>query len=263
MDTTVVPSDPGLAVGASDSLGVDQDFVLLGQPVVDAGDAGEQPPSKESGSEPTEVPPLAASPQPRGIPVVPEIGSLGEFESVVAEVERTAREWGLRSDSLESKFVAALLGSSRWLGRLSEASRSSLEGLLEKHRRAAELELGRAKEITKSATAALGQARNAQIAYVVEQEKVVLRMIEKTLPLFIEQMKGVLVVREKRLDSDIQRRRYGLAIVVTLALFAGGYALRGWQDSDATGALSRCFARLLQASGHVYCDLTNLMPPPS
>ena len=192
----------------------------------------------------------------------PETGAWeGGLEILVAEVERTGREWGVRPDSLEGRFVSALLGTTKWLGRLGLSAQASFETLGRHNRDAAELELARAREITKAAQIALSQARNAQIVLEIEKENVVGRMIDKTLPLFIEKMQGVLVVREKRLNDDLRWRRYGIVGLVVLSLVLGGYALRAWEDDGATSALGECLAHPLQASGHLYCDVTGFAQP--
>jgi hypothetical protein len=195
-----------------------------------------------------------------GLAPVPTIASQKDFQQVVDAIEEAARNWGIRSDSLESKFVTALLGSTSWLGRLSESAMAGLERLLQTHRETAELELARAKEITKAANAALGQARNAQIAFVVQQNALVEKMIDRTLPLFAERLKDVLVIREKRLNADVLRRRYATVGLVTFLLVGGGYALRAWQEPDTAAAIGHCLANPLGMNGRLYCDVTDFAP---
>ena len=61
-----------------------------------------------------------------------------------------------------------------------------IEAVARDSRAAAEAEYAQAREVTKEAQLALKQARNAQLALVVEQENVTLRMIDQTLPPFAE-----------------------------------------------------------------------------
>ena len=189
------------------------------------------------------------------LPPVPKVGSVEDFNRLVQEVEKAAHDWGLRQDSLESRFVSALLGCTRWMGDLSEAGRADMRAALDQQQALVKDELARAKEMTKAAQVSLSQARQAGLTYEVERENLVLRMIKETLPLFIEKMQGTLVLKEKRLNSDIQRRRYAVAGLVTLALVCGGYGVRAWQDSDATEALGQCMVHPYQAGGHLYCQL--------
>ncbi len=184
-----------------------------------------------------------------------------ELAPVVSGVEEAARAWDIRGDLPEGRFVSALMAAIAGIGRVMDGSRAEFARLFDQQREAAKDELARAREITKAANTALSQARSAQISYVVEQENVVIRMIDKTLPMFIERMQGVLVLREKRLNADIQRRRYAAVGAVTLGLFLGGYALRSWQDADATSLVPQCLAHPYQAGSHIYCDVTRLVAP--
>ena len=203
--------------------------------------------------------PGAADPAqtPAVVSPVMAANSMEEFDRLVGEVERTAKEWGLRSDSLESRFVTALLGCTRWMGRLSEASQSEFKRLFEQNRDAAELELARARELTKAANVALGQARNALINLQIERENVTIRMIHETMPMFAKELRGALVIREKSLNEGVRLRRFVVAGLVTLGVLLGGYGLRAWADSDAVGAIGHCLAHPLQAQGHLYCDVTS------
>ena len=144
-----------------------------------------------------------------------------------------------------------------WLGRLGAASRTSFEALARENRAAAEMELTRAREITKAASIGLTQARNAQIFLQIEQENVVARMIHETLPLFVEKLQGALLLRERRWNDALQRRRYAVVGLVTLGLFLGGYVLRAWEDGGPAAALSQCLEHPLAAQGHLYCDVTS------
>jgi hypothetical protein len=197
------------------------------------------------------------TPTPAVMPPVMAAGSMEEFDRLVEEVEKTAREWGLRSHSLESRFVTALLGCTRWMGRLSEASQSEFKRLFEQNRDAAELELARAREITKAANAALGQARSALINLQVERENVTLRMIHETMPMFATELRKALIYRVKDESDGLRLRRFFVAALLTLCVFVGGFELRAWNDSAAVGALGHCLSHPLQAQGRIYCDVTS------
>jgi hypothetical protein len=183
---------------------------------------------------------------------------VNEFERLVAEVGAAAEEWGVEPEGLEGRFVSALLGTTRWLGRLSVAAQASLETIVRESREAAERELASAREITRAARAGLTQAHTALIVLQVEKENLTAKMIKETLPLFAEQLKEALIIREKRWNDDVKRRRLATAGLVTLGLVFGGYGLRVWQEGNPVSELERwCVAHPLQASGHVYCDMTN------
>ena len=169
-----------------------------------------------------------------------------KLKQLVADVEAAGREWGVRPDSREGRFIAALLGTVGWLGRLGAVSRASFESVAAENRKAAETELAQARELRGAADAALRQVRNAQAALVVEHESVTLRMIQETLPMFAERLQNVLVIREQRWNADIRRKRYALAGAVALGVFLAGYGLASWQDSGLVDGFGRCLEHPLQ-----------------
>ena len=70
----------------------------------------------------------------------------------------------------EGRFISALLGAVETLGRLVASGQAMIEVVARDSRAAAEAEYAQAREVTKAAQLALKQARNAQLALVVEQE---------------------------------------------------------------------------------------------
>jgi hypothetical protein len=179
-----------------------------------------------------------------------------EFREQVAAVEKAARAWGVRPESLEGRFVSALLTTTGSLGRLCASALAGLETLARENRAAAERELAAAKEITRAARAGLTQADVMLTVVQVEKENLVAKMIKETLPLFADRLKEALIIREKRWNEDVKRRRFATAGAVTLALVLCAYGVRAWQDNAVTGAFYGCLAHPLQASGHFYCDVT-------
>ena len=76
----------------------------------------------------------AKTPQPADQPTGIEAGADAaawqqEFAALVGAVRTTAQEWGVRPESLEGRFVSALLGTTEWLGRLSASSQATFEAL--------------------------------------------------------------------------------------------------------------------------------------
>jgi len=111
-------------------------------------------------------------------------------------------------------------------------------------------------DVVRAGEVALRQARTAQISLQVEKENLTAMMVKETLPLFVERLKEALIIRERRWNDDVKRRRLATAGLVTLGLVFGGYAAHVWQAWTATGAYDWCWAHPLQASGRVYCDMT-------
>lgn len=120
-----------------------------------------------------------------------------------------------------------------------------------------------AKETTVQADRALQLARNLQLGAITEQENVTIRMIDQTLPLFVERLQKVLVIREQRWNTDMKRRRYATAGAAVLTIFLTGFALSWWQDSATLSAMNRCVAHPLQSAGHYYCSIDSLYGPPA
>jgi hypothetical protein len=179
-----------------------------------------------------------------------------EFREQVAAVEEAARAWGVRPDSLEGRFVSALLTTTGSLGRLCASALAGLETHARENREAAERELAAAKEITRAARAGLTQADVMLTVVQVEKENLVAKMIKETLPLFAERLKEVLVIRERRWNDDVKRRRLATAGAAALGLVFGGYGIHVWQSWEATTTQAWCLWNQLQSNGHTYCDLT-------
>lgn len=180
------------------------------------------------------------------------------FRNKLAEVETAAREWGVRSQQPEGRFISALLRAMAMLGELSQAVQASLEATVREARLKAEAEYQQARELGRAAEAALAQARSVQLSLQTDQESLVTRMITQTLPLFSTNLRDVMVIREQRWNRDQTVRRYALGGAVLLSLFLAGYGLRTWADWGETGFAERCLAHPLSSQDHVFCDVTNL-----
>ena len=203
----------------------------------------------------------------RGEPDIPEDGDpkdwVAEFRRQTEAIRQAAGEWAIRWQEPEGRFISALLGAIEIVGRLTVSVQSAIDAAAHEGRTAAEAELAKARELQQSAHIALAQARHLQLGAITEQENVTVRMIDQTLPLFVERLEKVLVIREQRWNTDVKRRRYAAAGAVVLAVFLAGFGLSWWQDSDRVAAMDRCLARPLQASGHYYCSIDTLFGSPA
>jgi hypothetical protein len=177
------------------------------------------------------------------------VRSAEDFAAVLKRVETAAREWGLRPNHPEGQFVSALMGAIEWTGRVIETARADFKDT-------AALELARAKQITKAAEAALGQARTAQISLQCEQENLVYRMMKEVMPLFVTKLCETLAQREQSWNGGLRPRRYVVTGLLTLGLFLGGYAVCAWQVRGATSFLGQCMAHQVSANGRTYCEVT-------
>ena len=199
--------------------------------------------------------------------LAPAVAGPEDYAAVLKTVQDAAREWGVRHDLMEGKFVSALLGAVEWLGRVNQAAQAEFRQIAQKQSDAAKLELARAEALTKATNATLGQARSALINLQVERENVTVRMIHETMPIFAEKMRDVLVTRINDENAALRLKRGLLAGLAAVGLFLGGYGVRAWSDRDAVGALERCLTKPLQAqiAGqlHLYCDVTSFAAPGS
>jgi len=84
-----------------------------------------------------------------------------ELEQVVQQTEVAARDWGVRPDHLEGRFVSALLGCLTWLGRIMQATVADLKASGQDARAAAAAELETLRNASKTALRVLQQAETA------------------------------------------------------------------------------------------------------
>src|SRR5262249_298994 len=143
-----------------------------------------------------------------------------------------------------------------WSGRVSGAAQEEFRALFRQQREATERELAAAREITRAARAGLTQADVMLTVVQVEKENLVARMIKETLPLVAERVKEALVIREKRWNGDVKRRRLATAVLFGLGVYFAGYGTHVWQTWGGTSAFEWCWAHPLSAGGRVYCDMT-------
>ena len=59
-----------------------------------------------------------------------------ELERLVQQTEIAARDWGVRPDHLEGRFISALLSTLTWLGRLIQAATADLKAAAKENRTA-------------------------------------------------------------------------------------------------------------------------------
>ena len=174
----------------------------------------------------------------------------GRVEGI--EPEGPLGRW-LEAQAEALRALAEILGGQELrfeelMRNVSAAARAELEKL------AAATEFG--NNVVRAGEVALRQARTAQISLQVEKENLTAMMVKETLPLFVERLKEALIIRERRWNDDVKRRRLATAGLVVLGLVFGGYGVHVWQAWNATSAFDWCWAHALPSSGRVYCDMT-------
>jgi hypothetical protein len=174
----------------------------------------------------------------------------GRVEGI--EPEGPLGQW-LEAQAEALRALAEILGGQELrfeelMRNVSAAARVELEKL------AAATEFG--NNVVRAGEVALRQARTAQISLQVAKENLTAMMVKETLPLFVERLKEALIIRERRWNDDVKRRRLATAGLVVLGLVFGGYGVHVWQAWNATSAFDWCWAHALPSSGRVYCDMT-------
>ena len=188
--------------------------------------------------------------------------ALAELSDRIKDTVDAARDWGVLPDHLEGRFVTAFLNALSWLGRLVTAAVADLKAVVHAGQKLAETELATLKAANELATNTIRQARAAQTNLEVQRETIATRMVENLGPQLARGLKDWLVLREREHNWRMARRRAAITSAVVVALIAGGYGLRAWQDTDATAALSRCVDTKIVSptNGEAFCSLKSLLP---
>ena len=188
-------------------------------------------------------------------------------ESVARLIEGARRE-GIEPDGPLGRWLAAQAGALESLAFVLEGQATRVEEVLGNIERAAAIELKRAaaaldqgQQVLRQGEVALAEARTAQYHLHLTEKTLVDRLVSDTLPLFAQQMKEVLVIRERRWNQDKGRQRMALAGVMALAVFLSGFVVRTWVDWDRLALTDRCALHASIQGGHTICDLTASASP--
>jgi hypothetical protein len=161
-----------------------------------------------------------------------------ELEEVVQRTEIAAREWGVRPDHLEGRFVSALLGCLTWLGRIMQATVSDLKASSRETRAALETELETLRTASKAALRVLQQAETALASSDVQRQMAVGKFVETIALQMVKVVGEAVVIRERRYNQRVHWGRAAGIATVAGGLLLGGYVWGGWHpdNTDASGA---------------------------
>jgi len=193
-----------------------------------------------------------------------------ELEQVVQQTEVAARDWGVRPDHLEGRFVSALLGCLTWLGRIMQATVADLKASGQDARAAAAAELETLRNASKTALRVLQQAETALASSDVQRQMAVEKFVETIAPQIVKVVGSAVVIRERRYNWTVHwGRAAGIATVAGGLLF-GGYVWGSWHPDNAAlaGAVALDRIRRCEASPvrddrthEAFCPLKALLAP--
>jgi len=193
-----------------------------------------------------------------------------ELEQVVQQTEVAARDWGVRPDHLEGRFVSALLGCLTWLGRIMQATVADLKASGQDARAAAAAELETLRNASKTALRVLQQAETALASSDVQRQMAVEKFVETIAPQIVKVVGRAVVIRERRYNWTVHwGRAAGIATVAGGLLF-GGYVWGSRYPDNAAlaGAVALDRIRRCEASPvrddrthDAFCPLKALLAP--
>ncbi len=193
-----------------------------------------------------------------------------ELEQVVQQTEVAARDWGVRPDHLEGRFVSALLGCLTWLGRIMQATVADLKASGQDARAAAVAELETLRNASKTALRVLQQAETALASSDVQRQMAVEKFVETIAPQIVKVVGSAVVIRERRYNWTVHWGRAAGIATFAGALLFGGYVWGSWHPDNAAlaGAVALDRIRRCEASPvrddrthEAFCPLKALLAP--
>ena len=192
-----------------------------------------------------------------------------ELDRLVQQTLVAAREWGVRPDHLEGRFISMLLTTLTSLGLLTKAAAAQSQAASREHAVAAAAELEGLQAANRVAVALQAQAQSALASSEVKVDQVVSKFVMSVAPEIVKQISGAVVLRERRYNQSALWGRAAAIAAVACCLVLGGYAWRAWTPDPAAvaGALLLERVRQCQSSpafkqaqtGEAFCNLKALL----
>jgi hypothetical protein len=190
--------------------------------------------------------------------------AVGRLQAAAENLLAAGRAEGIEQEGPLGQWLEAQAGALRALAELLDGQELRFEELLRKVSGAATAELEKlaaatalANKVVRAGEVALRQADIAQVSLVVEKDNLTAKMIKETLPMFAERLQKALIIRERRWNDDVKRRRWATAVLVAFGVYAFGYGTHVWQTWGGMSAFEWCWAHPLPSGGRVYCDMTS------
>ena len=168
----------------------------------------------------------------------------------LGEVEAAAREWGVRPEHPEGRFVAALMAAQKGLADVVIAAAGAFDS--------AASEVGTWLNTSRETAEANARRAEAQVAGVeAKGELAIAAVVEKMVPAATAALASAVVIRERRRSIGINLAWLGGGAAIALALVGGGYAIKANADQPALAFHDRCLRAAVKAesSGRLYCPV--------
>jgi hypothetical protein len=180
-----------------------------------------------------------------------------DLEQHIRDVEKAAADWGVHTDALEGRFVAALMAAIAASGRGNRATLGDIETLMDKTRATGEGELRRVRMLIESGQKTLDMARQAALTAVAAGDRAEKEFNTSVSKIATELSRKLLAESQQWLvlkqSARNRRDAWRLAISVSLAalaLFVGGYVTAEWRkgadraaDQAVLAAIQQCWMR--------------------
>lgn len=171
----------------------------------------------------------------------------------LGEVEAAAREWGVRPDHPEGRFVAALMAAQKGHADMVLAAAEAFD--------AASSEVGAWLDTARETAEANARRAEAQAAgLATKSEQAIAAVVEKMVPAATAALAGAVVIRERRRTMGISLAWLSGGAAIALALVGSGYAMKAAADRPAVAFHDRCLRAAVKAesSGRLYCPVEAL-----
>lgn len=171
----------------------------------------------------------------------------------LGEVEAAAREWGVRPDHPEGRFVAALMAAQKGHADMVLAAADVFDMVSSE----VGTWLNTARD-TADANARRAEAQTAGVA--IKSEQAIATVVDKLVPAATAALAGAVVIRERRRTMGFNLSWLGGGAVLALVLVASGYAVKAAADRPAVTFHERCLRAAVKAesSGKLYCPVEAL-----
>lgn len=193
-----------------------------------------------------------------------------ELDRLIQQTEVAARDWGVRPDHLEGRFISALLNTLTWLGRLIQAAAADLKAAAKENRTAAAADFDSLRKASATAIKLQEQAQTALAVTDVQVSKVVTRFVESVAPQIVKEISGAVVLRERQHNQHVLWGRAAGIAFGAIGLVLGGYLWAAWTPDTMLAAGMGALERIRQCqaapikdarTGENFCVLKSLLAP--